>query len=82
LLIDADNLSVEIGFVIKQARAAAGLTQQGLAERAHVHRVYIAQLEADLKSPTLDVLERIATALGARTSTLVARAERSNDERK
>ncbi|MDZ4657585.1 MAG: helix-turn-helix transcriptional regulator [Bythopirellula sp.] len=65
-----------IGEVLRQARQAAGLTQEALAFSADVDRTYISYLENGLKSPTLEILYKLSTALGLATSELVKRAER------
>lgn len=49
---------------LKQLRQKKGLTQAALAQRAHLHRVYVAQLEAQTKTPSLAALARLARALG------------------
>jgi transcriptional regulator with XRE-family HTH domain len=55
-----------IGEQIRALRARRGLTQATLADRARLSRVYIQKLElGERASPSLPVLERIATALGA-----------------
>ena len=64
-----------IGDEIRKAREAAGLTQEQLAFEAQLHRTYISILERNLKSPTLDVLFRIANAVGIPASSLVMRTE-------
>lgn len=69
-----------LGRVIASLRSRMSLSQEGLAERAGVHRTYISQLERDLKSPTLDTLRRIAAALRVRTSALVQMTEKGTDE--
>lgn len=52
---------------IKQARERRGLTQQALAEKAHLSAIYIRKLEAgERESPSLDALERIAKVLGVK----------------
>jgi transcriptional regulator with XRE-family HTH domain len=48
---------------IKRLREGRDLTQAELAAKAKVHRVYVAQIEARTKTPSLAVLERIAKAL-------------------
>jgi transcriptional regulator with XRE-family HTH domain len=46
-----------------------GLTQEALAAKAGLSRIYIAKLEAgERASPSFPVLERIARALGATLS--------------
>jgi transcriptional regulator with XRE-family HTH domain len=57
---------------IKRARARAGLTQDALAKRAKVSRVYVIKLESgDRQSPSLAVLERLARALGVAPADLL-----------
>jgi predicted RNase H-like HicB family nuclease/DNA-binding XRE family transcriptional regulator len=51
---------------LRRARRAAGLTQAQLAARAGVSQQQIAQLEHPDSNPTLETLERVARALGAR----------------
>jgi transcriptional regulator with XRE-family HTH domain len=54
----------QLGKRLSRARKRAGLTQQALADRVGVHRVYIAQLETgDRTAPSLPLLERLAKAL-------------------
>jgi transcriptional regulator with XRE-family HTH domain len=54
-----------LGARIKAERQRAGLTQQELATKVGISRIYIAKLEAgDRTSPSLPVLEQIAKALG------------------
>jgi len=54
-----------IGKVLRTMREAKGLTQLELAKRAKVTNVYLSQLEqGKKKNPSLDVLRRLARALG------------------
>lgn len=66
-----------LGSELKNAREAAGLTQEQLGFRAEVDRTYISQLERDLKSPTLAMLFRLCDALSISAGELVLRVERS-----
>lgn len=59
-------LALKIG--MRQARKQAGLTQAQLAEKAKVTQQQIARAESPDSNPTLDLLDRIATALGASLS--------------
>ena len=49
---------------LKAARRAAGMTQQQLADKAGISRVYVANLEAAKYTPTITVAQNIANALG------------------
>ena len=58
--------------MIRETRAARGLTQEQLAKRAKVARGYLAQLEAGHKeNPSLPTLKRLAKALGVPVTELL-----------
>jgi XRE family transcriptional regulator, regulator of sulfur utilization len=56
---------------VKRLRETKGLTQMALAKRAKLHRVYVAQIEARTKVPSLAALERLAKALGVPVTRLL-----------
>ena len=56
-----------VGPMLKRMRKKRGFTQDALAQKVGVHRVYIAQIEAQTKTPSLGMLERLAKALGVTT---------------
>ncbi|AKU11298.1 transcriptional regulator, XRE family [Azoarcus sp. CIB] len=60
---------------IREARLAAGLSQERLAEVAHVHRNLVGLLERNERNPTVGSLLAIADGLGVPASKLLARAE-------
>lgn len=62
------------GRVVRELRIRSGLTQEQLSFKAKLHRTYIGDLERGLKSPTLDVVDAIATALGVEAHVLVEAA--------
>lgn len=64
-----------LGNELRQARRAAGLTQEQLAVAAKVDRGYISELENDHQSPTVAMLSRLCEPLGVRPSALLARVE-------
>jgi transcriptional regulator with XRE-family HTH domain len=64
-----------LGDEIRKARLAAKLTQEQLAFKAEISRNYVSLLELNQKSPTVDVLLRIAKALGIRAWTLIRAIE-------
>lgn len=57
-----------------------GLSQEKLAELADVHRNHIGLLERGLRSPTVDVLTRVANALGVPGWLLLQEAQEVTDE--
>jgi transcriptional regulator with XRE-family HTH domain len=71
-----------LGALLKEARLAAGLTQEELAHRAGVDRSYVSQMERDLKSPTVQMLFRVCQALNASPSAIIAALEASAPRKK
>ena len=58
--------------VLTTLRTAKGMTQEQLAARAKVSRAYVAVLEAGhRKNPSLEILRRLARALGVSVTALV-----------
>ena len=55
-----------VKLALRWARKRAGLTQAEVAKRAGLSQPAVARLEDPDYNPTLDMLERVATALGTR----------------
>ena len=67
--IDAAVARATIAVMVKRARTAAGLTQGQLAARAGTTQAVIARIESGKAfTASLDLLDRIARALGGRLS--------------
>ncbi len=67
--IDAAVARATIGVMVKRARTVAGLTQKQLAARAGTTQAVIARIEGGKAfTASLDLLDRIARALGGRLS--------------
>jgi len=65
--IDAAVARATIAVMVKRARTAAGLTQAQLAARAGTTQAVIARIESGKAfTASLDLLDRIARALGGR----------------
>jgi transcriptional regulator with XRE-family HTH domain len=54
-----------------------GLSQEGLADLAGMHRTYVSEIERGLRNPSFRNLFKLAKALEVPLSELVAQAERS-----
>lgn len=65
-------VSRRFGLAVRNRRIAAGITQEALAEGAGIHATYVGMVERGLRNPTLDVAARIAKALKAGHSALIA----------
>jgi transcriptional regulator with XRE-family HTH domain len=57
------NLKKLLAFNMKEQRRVLGISQAALAERVKTSTHYIAMIELERKTPSLDMLERIAEAL-------------------
>jgi DNA-binding XRE family transcriptional regulator len=67
--IDAAVARATIGVLVKRARTVCGLTQTQLAKRAGTTQAVIARIEGGKAfTASLDLLDRIARALGGRLS--------------
>ncbi len=60
-----------IGGRIRHCRQQAGWTQVDLAEAAGTTQDHISALEHDKHEPSLELLQRLADALGAKRSRLI-----------
>jgi XRE family transcriptional regulator, regulator of sulfur utilization len=56
---------------IKKLRGELGLTQEDLAEKVGVSRVYVGYVEQGRNTPSLEILEKIAKALKSKLSDLL-----------
>lgn len=59
------------GDQVRAHRHAAGLSQEALAQRARIARAYIGSLESGERNPSLDMIGRLAKALGVDAADLV-----------
>jgi transcriptional regulator with XRE-family HTH domain len=63
--------SKRLAMRLRQMREDRGITQDALARRARISRVYLAQLERRRQDPSLSVLVRLARALKVKVGDLV-----------
>lgn len=66
------QLTSQIGERLRSLRLSAGLTQEGLAERADLHTTYIGQLERGEKNATIETVCKLADALNVPAARLFA----------
>jgi len=64
-MIASDLTELRLSEQLRKIRKDAGLTQQAVAERMHVTRSYVAQLEGKPQNITLATLLKYARAVGA-----------------
>lgn len=61
--MEKENILIQFGQEVQRLRNEKGLSQEQLAEIAHVHRTYIGMIERTEKNITLLNIEKIAKAL-------------------
>ena len=61
---------------LRAMRRAKGLSQEELAHRAGIDRTYISSLERSVYADGIDVVDRLARALGLEASDLLKAPER------
>jgi transcriptional regulator with XRE-family HTH domain len=66
--------SQALGKAVRSTRSEQGYSQEGFARHAGMDRSYFGAIERGEFSPTLDMLVKIATALGMSLSELLRRA--------
>ena len=69
---DVMPINLQIGNSVSEARAKAGLSQQALSELTGIDQSDISKIERGVGNPSIATLNRIAEALGAKLSVLIA----------
>jgi HTH-type transcriptional regulator / antitoxin HipB len=64
--LDEGYEQFKIGEILRQAREAAGLTQEELAHRVHTKKTAISRIENHAEDIKISTLKRVAKALGKR----------------
>lgn len=57
------NIYQKLGQNVRKYRERARLTQDQLCDKADVSQYYLSQIENGRRKPTLDILDKISTAL-------------------
>ena len=58
------DIRVKFGRAVRIQRVNIGLSQEELAERADLHRTYVADIERGVRNVSLVNIEKLALALG------------------
>ena len=67
---------------LRKLRQVQGLSQEELAQRAEIDRTYISSLERSIYAAGIDVVDRLAHALGVEAADLLRRPTSSVGGRK
>lgn len=68
------DLAKHFGGAIRRHRELIKVSQEELADRANLDRTYVSGIERGRRNPTLDVLQRLSTALGVDLDVIFATA--------
>jgi len=60
---------------VRKLRHGLGISQEELAERAELHRTYIADVERGARNPTLLTIKKLAKGLGVSAADLLSEAK-------
>ncbi len=73
--VNPEEVARTFGEILRERRGDKGLSQEKLAYECNLDRTYISMLERGLKQPSLTVVLRLAQALQAPASDMVASVE-------
>ena len=68
------DLKALLGAAIKAERSALGISQEELAYRADLHRTYISDVERGARNPSIESIQKLASALKTSVSMLFEQA--------
>jgi transcriptional regulator with XRE-family HTH domain len=69
--LDVDDVQSQFGERLREIRTRKGLSQEGLAAAAGLHRTYISSVERGERNVTLTTIEKLAAALGVSMTDLI-----------
>lgn len=73
---DSDHLRKVLADNIRRFRGEQGLSQEGLADRAGLHRTFVGAVERCERNISLDNIAKLAAALGVKPGRLLDEAKR------
>jgi len=74
----ASKFRREFGERVRELREAAGLSQEALAAKAHLHRTHISLIERAQRSVRLETIELLARALKIQPAELMPKLKDHN----
>ena len=69
------NVIMRFGAAVQKLRFGRGFSQEELAERANLHRSYVADIERGARNPTLITIKKLAKGLGVSNADLLSEAK-------
>ena len=64
------------GARVRELRESQGWSQEDFGHRAELDRTYVSGIERGVRNPTLDVIHRLADALGVEVAEMFRREQR------
>jgi transcriptional regulator with XRE-family HTH domain len=77
--MDPRDLRQAFAANLRRLRHAKGISQEGLAYEADVNRTYLSKLEKGVSYPGLEIIAKLAEALGVEPAELLMRSEKSDN---
>jgi transcriptional regulator with XRE-family HTH domain len=68
-------IAIKFGRVLRAQRECRGLSQEALADLAHLNRSYLGEVERGDAQPSIETLKKLADALGESLSSLIKECE-------
>ena len=65
------DIRERLGRNVRQLRQEKGLSQEGFAHEAGIHRTYVSDIERGARNPTITIVQRLADALGVEAADLL-----------
>ena len=76
--MDPRDLRQAFAANLRRLRHARGISQEDLAYEADVNRTYLSKLEKGVSYPGLEIIAKLAEALGVEPAELLMRPEKSD----
>jgi transcriptional regulator with XRE-family HTH domain len=73
--LNADKFMLALGSLLREARISREMTQEQLAREAQIDRSSVSRIERGLGDPRVDILIRMAEALGVSALSIFQQAE-------
>jgi transcriptional regulator with XRE-family HTH domain len=70
-----EPLRVRLARAIREIRREKGISQEGLADLAEIHRTTMSEIERGITNVSVDIIERISIGLGVSLATLFSVAD-------
>ncbi len=70
--VKKSEITIRFGQALRRRRTVLGFTQELLAEKADLHRTYVADIERGKRNVSLKNVEKLAKALGLSMAELMA----------